>query len=621
MKTDMQKSIFLPRRLRVLALISSLVLAGCGGGSSDSILDPGTGEDPGNLPEVPETEVADLSLIASSNQLASNGSGTSTIFAIARDQNNAVVAGATVVFSADSGALKIINSVTNEDGVAEAELTTAGDPTNRDITVDAVTAEQGSSVQVSVIGTSLIMTGLGNVVFGDNVQYTARLQDSGGAGIAGETVDFSSAAGNTLSATSLVTDSEGEATVQLTATQSGADTMSAMALGLTATQDLSVSNDSFSFLAPAAGTEVELGATETVTVEWLIGGQPQSGTVNFFTTRGSLSSSSAVLDAGGRASVDISSLNAGPAVVTASVAGGPVIQLGVEFVATTADKISVQASRFTVGTGEQSTISATVRDPNDNPVKNKIVIFELTDVTGGSISVGGQATDSAGRAETVYTAGQTVSASGGVEIKAFVQDNPAVEGTVALTVAQQEVDISIGTGNQIEEPNTADYKKEFSVRVTDSQGVGVSGVNVQLSVFSKNYFKGIYIADAIASVWVATINAVCVDEDTNRNGQLDPGEDFNNSGSIEAGNIAAVTPGSVVTDENGFALVDLTYAQEFGNWVEVTIQAKAAVTGTEFLETQDYVLEVAASDLALSQSPPGGLVSRWGQTATCATLD
>jgi hypothetical protein len=281
----------------------------------------------------------------------------------------------------------------------------------------------------------------------------------------------------------------------------------------------------------------------------------------------------------------------------------------------------VHASRFTVGTGEQSTISATVRDPNDNPVNGKIVIFELTDVTGGSISVGGQETDSAGRAETVYTAGQTVSASGGVQVRAFVQDTPTVEGTVALTVAQKEVDISIGTGNQIEEPNTADYKKEFSVRVTDSQGVGVSGVNVQLSVFSKQYFKGIYVADAIASVWVATVTAVCTDEDTNRNGQLDPGEDFNNSGSIEAGNVAAITPGSVVTDVNGFALVDLTYAQEFGNWVEVTIQAKAAVTGTEFLETQDYVLEVAASDLALSQSPPGGLVSRWGQDPTCATLD
>ncbi len=622
MKTDMEKSKFLPRRLRALALISSLILAGCGGGSSDSILDPGSGGTPENPIEPgPDIEVADLSLIASSNQLPSNGSSSSSIFAIARNQNNAVVEGATVVFSADSGALKIVSSITNSDGVAEAELTTAGDPTNRDITVSASTAEQADTIQVSVVGTNLILTGLANVVFGDMVQYTARLQDSGGAGIPAQTVDFTSAAGNTLSATSLVTDSEGEATVQLTAAQSGADTVSAMTLGLTATQDLSVSNDSFSFLAPAAATEIQLGNLETVTVEWLIGGQPQSGTVNFFTTRGILSSGTAPLDANGRASVDISSLNAGPAVVTASVTGGPVIQLSLEFVATTADKISVQASRFTVGIGEQSTISATVRDPNDNPVKGKVVIFELNDVTGGSISVGGQSTDSAGKAETVYTAGQTVSASGGVQIRAFVQDTPAVEGTVALTVAQQEVDISIGTGNQIEEPNTADYLKQFSVRVTDSQGVGVAGVNVQLSVFSKQYFKGLYVADAISSGWVATIAATCTDEDSNRNGQLDPGEDFNNSGSIEAGNVATISPGSIVTDANGFGLVDLTYAQEFGNWVQVTIQARAAVTGTEFLETQDYLLEVAASDLALSQSPPGGLVSRWGQTATCATLD
>lgn len=617
----MQKSKFLPRRLHALTLISSLILVGCGGGSSDSILDSGSGTPENPIEPDPTVEVADLSLIASSNQLPSNGSSTSTIFAIARDENNAVVGGATVVFSADSGALKIVSAVTNSDGVAEAELTTAGDPTNRNITVNASTADQAATIQVDVVGSNLILTGLVNVVFGDIVQYTARLQDSGGSGIAGETVDFTSVAGNTLSATSLVTDSEGEATAQLTATQSGDDTVSAMALGLTATQDLTVSNDSFSFLAPAAATEILLGDLETVTVEWLIGGQPQSGTVNFFTTRGTLSSGTASLDASGRASVDISSTNAGPAVVTASVTGGPVIQLGLEFVATTAAKISVQASRFTVGIGEQSTISATVRDPNDNPVKGKVVIFELTDVTGGSISVGGQTTDSAGKAETVYTAGQTVSASGGVQIRAFVQDNPAVEGTVALTVAQQEVDISIGTGNQIAEPNSADYLKQFSVRVTDSQGVGVAGVNVQMSVFSKRYFKGLYQADAVASLWVATIAATCDDEDVNRNGQLDPGEDFNNSGSIEAGNVATVAPGSIVTDANGFGLVDLTYAQEFGNWVEVTIQAKAAVTGTEFLETQDYVLEVSAADVALSQSPPGGLVSRWGQTATCATLD
>jgi hypothetical protein len=98
MKTDMQKSKFLPRRLRVLALASSLILAGCGGGSSDSILDPGSGTPENPIEPDPTVEVADLSLIASSNQLPSNGSGTSTIFAIARDENNAVVGGATVVF-------------------------------------------------------------------------------------------------------------------------------------------------------------------------------------------------------------------------------------------------------------------------------------------------------------------------------------------------------------------------------------------------------------------------------------------------------------------------------------------------------------------------------------------
>ncbi len=82
-----------------------------------------------------------------------------------------------------------------------------------------------------------------------------------------------------------------------------------------------------------------------------------------------------------------------------------------------------------------------------------------------------------------------------------------------------------------------------------------------------------------------------------------------------------MSPGTVVTDQNGFGLVSMTYAQEFGNWVEVTIQAKASVTGTEFLEGQDYRLEVLRSDVDLDQSPPGGIVSRWGRDPTCATLN
>jgi len=147
-----------------------------------------------------------------------------------------------------------------------------------------------------------------------------------------------------------------------------------------------------------------------------------------------------------------------------------------------------------------------------------------------------------------------------------------------------------------------------------------------MSVVSTDYYKGYYEADVINDLWVPNYQATCQDEDTlvpatARNGILDPGEDFNNSGSIEAGNVATVSPGTVITDANGFGLVRMTYAQEFGNWLLVTIQAKASVTGTEFLETQDYGLEVLRADVALNQSPPGGIDSRWGRQPTCATLD
>ncbi len=395
---------------------------------------------------------------------------------------------------------------------------------------------------------------------------------------------------------------------------------------MSANLDVTVSNDSFAFLVPAADTEVDLNVNETITVEWLINGVPQAGTVNFSSTRGTLSAASAALDANGRASVTISSANSGPAVLAANVAGGPSTQRPIEFVATTAVKIDLQAEPFTVGPAEQSTISATVRDANDNLVKNKLVTFVLDDVTGGSISLGSQVTDSAGRAETVYTAGQSTSSVNGVIIQAVVQDAPAVQAQVALTVAQREVFITIGTGNQISEPTTATYQKEFALFVTDSQGVGVANAEVVMSVFSKEYYKGSYTQNFISELWEPNTAVTCQDEDTlvpasARNGILDPGEDFNNSGSIEAGNVSTISPGSVITDENGFALVLLDFPQEFANWVLVTVQAKASVTGTEFLESVDYRLEVSVNDVALDQSPPGGGISRFGSDPTCATLD
>lgn len=611
MSSPMRKRRSSPRFAGLLALLGGLMLTACGG--DDTIVAPPPPDGGGNGPPV---AISDLSLIASTVQLPSDASAAATISAIVRDANNNVVPDVSVIFSSNGGLLQVISGTTNDSGIAQAELSIADDPTNRAITVNAEAGSLSASLDIQVVGTTLTLSGPASMVQGDTVTYTAVLTDSAGGGLAGRTVDVSSASGNMISASSLTTNGEGEATFQLTATAPGDDTLSAMALGLTATADLTVSNDSFAFIQPPAGTEVELGSARTVVVEWLVGGAPQGGTVNFSTTRGTLSAATVNLDASGRAQTTVQANTAGPATLTAQVVGGPTTSRNIEFVATNPTKISVQASRTSVAPGGQSTITATVRDPNDNPVKNEMVVFQLEDTSGGSLSVGQATTNSNGQATTVYTAGATPSASQGVAITGTVQSNPAATATVNLTVALEEVDIVIGTGNEISEPNSATYSKEFLVIVTDSQGVGINGATVQLTALSKEYLKGIYVAGA-NNQWVPQYSASCPDEDANRNNQLDPGEDFNNSGSIEAGNVASVSPGTVTTDASGQAVFNLSYPQEFGNWVVVTLQARAPVSGTEFLEQTDYGLEVSVADVALSQSPPGGVESRWGSSASC----
>jgi protocatechuate 3,4-dioxygenase beta subunit len=602
-----------------LLALAGLALAGCG--DDNSITDPDGAEGP-----VDGDEVASLTLISSGVNLGSSGATPVTLSAIARDANNNVVEGATVIFSTDSGALTVLNSVTDASGVAQAELSTAGDPSNRTITVNASSGGRNASIQVNVVGTLLSLSGPQTVVQGDSPRYTARLQNSDGGGIPGQLIDVQSALGNTITSNSLVTDAEGEVLFNLTAEIGGAETVTVTGLGLISEIDVGISGDSFRFLSPAQdGMEINIDTDETLTVEWLVNGVAQSGTVEFFTTRGTLSAPSAQLNANGRASVDIRSTTAGPAVVTAAIIDGPSTQRTLEFVATTPSQISAQAGRFSLAPGEQSNVTATVRDANDNPVKNALVSFSLEDVTGGSISVAAVRTGSAGRAETVYTAGQTTSATDGVRITASV-NNGAISDEVRLTVARREVFISIGTGNDIEEPNTADYKKVFSVRVTDSQGVGVDGAQVQVSAVSKAYWKGYYVIDDTTNQWAVVRTsrdpgtgnlAACPDEDVNRNGILDVGEDRNGSGRIEAGNVASVSPGTVSTDEAGLATFDLTYAQGFANWVVVTIEARTSVAGTEFLETQDFLLPASVPDLTPPGSPPGGTESRYGSSDTC----
>lgn len=619
-------------KLFLLAATAAL-LAACSGSGDKTLY----GDNPGAGGGGTTPTVATLTLLTSSPQMPSDGTADATITALVRDNNNNVMPDVSVVFTASSGSLAVDPaSTTNANGVVTATLSTAGDQTNRTITITGLAGTVQSTVDVNVVGTTLTLNGPSSLPLGSDGTYNVVLTDAGGAGIGNTSVSLSSSLSNGVSQNPVITDAQGRASFVLSATNGGDDSLTADALGIQATKDVSVSTDAFTFSAPAADTEISLGANAVVTVNWTQGGAAvQNSPIDFSTTRGTVSAATVNTDANGDASITVSANNAGPAVITASNSNGTSIQLNVEFVATTPAVLELQADPFTVATNSQSTITAVVRDAAGNLVKNQTVNFVLTDVTGGSLSVAQALTTSQGRAQTFYTATGTTSAVNGVQITATVQSAPAATDTVYLTVAQRQVFISVGTGNEIDEPNTAQYTKEWIVQVTDAQGVGVSGANVQFSVHSERYWDGVrffplggksWATDALPPIGdlVAGHNAGCPDEDIDRDGVLDPGEDLNNNNRIEAGNIASaaakdVGGGSLTTDANGFGIIEVSWPQEYAYWLEVTLEVRLTVQGTEFVRSTTFLLTGSANDFTNESVAPPGVNSPFGTDGVCAT--
>lgn len=619
----------------VLAAAATL-MAACSGGSDDTLVGGGPG------PGVPgAAEIASLTLLTSSPSIPSDGSSNVTITALVRDENNNVVEGVGVVFTADSGSLAVAQPATTDaNGTLTAELSIAGDPSLRTI---GITGLAGGDVQaatsVAVTGLTVTVDGPASLATGGEGTYTVRVTDDpvGGAGVPNAAVTVTSSAGNAVTLAQPSTDASGEVEFTLTAGGGASDTLTASALGATSAPfNVGVTSDTFSFTEPDAGAEIDLGAEQPIAVSWA---QGAGQTVSFSTSRGTFTDCAGgavpnnTITIGANETICVTANNAGPAVVTATNNADTSIQLDIEFVATTPAAIDMQANPFTVATNEQSTITAIVRDAAGNLVKNQVVVFNLTDVTGGSLSVAQATTNSQGRAQTAYRASTTTSSVNGVQVGASVQGFPAVMDSVSLTVAQKELFVSIGTGNEIEEPNPAQYRKQWVVQVTDAQGNGVANADVTFGVLSERYWEGNRFFPPGANGW--STNAIpgggCVDEDIqtgdpnfDRNGVLDPLEDVNGNGQIEAGNIATAVAqvgggGTLTTDENGFGIIDVYWPQEYAGYLEVTLEARTTVQGTEFAESTTFILDGAASDFNNEDVAPPGVTSPFGLDGLCNT--
>jgi len=565
-------------------------------------------------------EPASLELYANNIQLASSGSDEVELIALVKNEQSVLMEGVEVSFSAQTGdgvELQLTQPVTLSDGTARAILTSQNDKSNRTITITAGAGSLSESVDITIRGTEVIINGASSVILNDTVDYTIRLQDSDGQPIDNEDVVLSVTNG-TLSSTTVNTGANGQATVSYTASASGENTITASALNAETSFTVQVQQDEFNFVNLPT-EEVPLGQTHTITVQWRQNNTPVVGQeVTFSASRGVIDGNATVqTDAEGQASIDISANNAGISSITATASDGSGNVLvsaltQIEFIATTPATIIADATLDNLGPdGQTSTISAVVRDANNNLVKNSVVNFTVSDVSTGFVSPSQATTDSKGIATTVFTSG-SVSSNEAVIITASIADDESISDEVALTVGARAFDIVIGTGNEIETPSTTSYLKKFAVFVSDSSGRPVSNVNLTASInpvkYNEDgvYLKGRWVYNDVDSIWNVVDVFQCDNEDENDNGILDEGEDTNEDQQLTPGIVGTVTlSNNGVTDENGFAELEYRYPESYAVWYFAEITVFGQSTGSEAQASMKYQLEILADDITdEGRSPP-----------------
>jgi hypothetical protein len=575
---------------------------------------------------------ASLDLFSSSIQLASSGSDEIELIALIKDANNVLLEGVDVTFSANAGAsLQVTQATSAADGIARAILTTQNNAENRSIEVTARSGTFSEILNISVVGTGISVNGPPSVILGSNAEYTIFLSDSDGRGIANKMVQITSQNGNQFDSSELVTDEEGQVKVNYTANNSGIDMITASALNASGVLNISVQQDQFSF-TNVTSEDIPLGDLSTLKLTWLKENAPlQNGAITLTTTRGTLTTGSVTTDAEGNASFQISSNNAGRAVVSAQGkdTNGNIVnaRADVEFIAKNVNNIILSASPNSIGpSGQKSTVTAVLRDAAGNLVKGKTVNFNADDVSGGEISPASAVTDSNGLASTVYTS-LNVTKENGITITAKEPES-GVDAVVNLTVANRAQFISIGTGNLIESPDETSYLKKFTVFVTDANSNPVSNVELTVTgtpvkytdllepnaevgdpnyqVIRPAFYKGFW--SAFPSIedfeyWVAVRTIGCANEDVDSDGIEDPNENTNGDDGLTPVNIVSID-GNVVTDENGQAIIELRYAKTFAAWGEIKITASTPVSGSESQASQFFTLSASSDDLRLDTTPP-----------------
>ncbi|MDP9045397.1 MAG: hypothetical protein M3O01_11405 [Pseudomonadota bacterium] len=544
------------------ALCLGALLASCGGGGGSAGTSPlGTGGTTGTGTTTTAT-TADLLLTVSAAQLPNTGSGSVTVTATAVDASRNTLTNVPVALSVDgTGVLSSVSSAnTGANGTVTASLGTGSDPSNRVLTVTAVSGAITKTATVQVVGTTVSAVLVPAVVApgaAGQVQY--RVADQAGNKMEGQAVQV--------------------VATGLNPTQASGTTDATGAFVFSYTAPATVG--SFSVLTTVAGVTNQ----QTVTV------QPAS-TVP--------AASIAILAA---------SVSANPSVVAVNAAGS---------------------------TSNQSEIRALFLGANNTPIPNVRAHFDLDgDVNsiGGTFTTGSGTlySDANGVVTTSYVPGSRSSPTDGVTVRVcygssdtdpnLVNCTTSVKTT--LTVTSEPLGVTIGT-NGVIIVNTLTYVKQFVISVSDAAGVAKADVNLVASIDLPFYRKGFYAVTGKSWTKQGALSsgdaAICANEDTNRNGVLEAGEDVNNDGQLWPRKPdVTVSLLQSKTGSDGTAILQIQYAQDHGSWVDALITVSASgVAGSEGRATYLVApVPVDAAAIANTAASPAFQMSPYGLASSC----
>lgn len=338
----------------------------------------------------------------------------------------------------------------------------------------------------------------------------------------------------------------------------------------------------------------------------------------------------------------------GSLVITATAAGVTDVQNvqvqsaggGVPVAVGPISSASITANPKTVATNalgsteHQTQIRALFQGTANAPIKNIRVRFDLNgdpNSVGGSLASGSSQLYSSaeGVVTTAYIPGVRSGPTDGVSVRACWDYDDFAAGAcpnqvvVALTVTAEPISVSIGTNGLISlGAGDLTYIQRFVVKVVDSAGVAMPNVSISPVLDLTDYYKGGWALGGTGWVWNPT--ARCTNEDGNRNGVMDAGEDINGSGILEPrkADVSIAFVSGTQTDSSGQLQLQIEYPRNVGSWdvYKITVSA-TGVSGTEGVDTYTDILRVLASDANTTTATPAFVLSPYGQVGSCTSPD